>query len=958
MWRTHRLLLLCSLLSSCAPDGEDWPTWRFDETRSATSTVELLRTPKVIWVRQLPPLQSAYRNKRLQFDAGYEPIVLGELLFVASSHNDSVTALDARTGDLSWRFFTDGPVRFAPVGWKGKLYFGSDDGYLYCLDARMGTLRWKFRAVPSDRKVLGNGRLISLWPIRGGPVLADGVVYFAAGVWPSEGTFVYAVDAESGREIWRNDRSGFLYGQLPHEAEGFGGLTPQGYLVVDGDELIVPCGMAKPARFHRDTGRLKFFELPRKIREPGGWFASVDPTRARDIRHGRIVVDRGVNVGQHESGVSQGGGSEGIRSSVSIGGKRVSFRDGVDGVKGEVYSVIAARERLFVTTLDGRLYCLGQRGAEPPTVHDNESRPLERPSDLGRTRAQKLLQTTGVQNGYALVLGVGNGRLVEELALQSRLHVIGVGNEVGTVRTLRERLERAGLYGRRVSLLKGSLKTIGLPPYFANLIVASSGSSLEVLDSLRPYGGVACFPVEEDQVAATLRSLEAHIQSFETESVRVESVDGWIFVFREGALATATDYTGGWKSPDARVRSPFGVLWFGDAVRHFKRSPQPLFVEGTMISRPTNWRTADGPYHLQAPVFSDVYSGRVLTEVESQAVHRKIAPSLPAADAGPQPVQYRPGPIGDNPWKPERPDAGQRMNLLTGAEEPRSFPRSYGCDGGIDYGHLITMRSGTAAFYDKATESGTINISGIRSGCTNSVIPANGVLNVPYFVEACTCSYPLPLGLALMTMPETHEQWASWGESPVDEIHRVGINFGAPGDRATRAGTLWIEEPSVGGSSPKVRLGTKPEALDIYYHHAVWVRGGHGWPWVVASGVRGLSELSVGGLRNSPYTIRLFFAEPEENRVGERVFDVSIQGSSASATVIENLDVLNESGGRMRGLVKEFTNVPINGELLIRLSPRTGKSILAGVELIAEGLEAGALPVLEDRDTTTLQRRR
>ena len=57
------------------------------------------------------------------------------------------------------------------------------------------------------------------------------------------------------------------------------------------------------------------------------------------------------------------------------------------------------------------------------------------------------------------------------------------------------------------------------------------------------------------------------------------------------------------------------------------------------------------------------------------------------------------------------------------------------------------MRSGTAAFYDKRLESGTIHISGPRSGCTNSIVPANGVLNVPYFYEGCTCSYPLPMAL-------------------------------------------------------------------------------------------------------------------------------------------------------------------------------------------------------------------
>jgi hypothetical protein len=48
---------------------------------------------------------------------------------------------------------------------------------------------------------------------------------------------------------------------------------------------------------------------------------------------------------------------------------------------------------------------------------------------------------------------------------------------------------------------------------------------------------------------------------------------------------------------------------------------------------------------------------------------------------------------------------------MTGLREPRLFPKKYGCDGGVDYGHVYTMRSGTPAFYDKRIESGTIHVS-------------------------------------------------------------------------------------------------------------------------------------------------------------------------------------------------------------------------------------------------------
>jgi len=49
---------------------------------------------------------------------------------------------------MEWVFWTEGAVRLAPTVWKGKALFGSDDGHVYCLDAKTGEPAWKFQAAP------------------------------------------------------------------------------------------------------------------------------------------------------------------------------------------------------------------------------------------------------------------------------------------------------------------------------------------------------------------------------------------------------------------------------------------------------------------------------------------------------------------------------------------------------------------------------------------------------------------------------------------------------------------------------------------------------------------------------------------------------------------------------------------------------------------------------------------
>ena len=60
-----------------------------------------------------------------------------------------------------------------------------DDGCVYCLEARDGRLLWRHRVGPEDRRLPGNGRMISLWPVRCGVVVDGGTAYVCAGLHPA-----------------------------------------------------------------------------------------------------------------------------------------------------------------------------------------------------------------------------------------------------------------------------------------------------------------------------------------------------------------------------------------------------------------------------------------------------------------------------------------------------------------------------------------------------------------------------------------------------------------------------------------------------------------------------------------------------------------------------------------------------------------------------------------------------
>ncbi|MHC4206560.1 MAG: outer membrane protein assembly factor BamB family protein, partial [Planctomycetota bacterium] len=272
-WSFLILLIVCSL-----GIAEDWAVYRSDIARSGISTEtvgpELFLQWKYVPAHKPKPAwpMPAEELPRMHNDNAYHVVIADGSAYFGSCTTNKIYSIDIAGGKVLWTFFAEGPVRFAPAVYAGKVYFGSDDGYVYCLDSRDGSLVWKYRPGPSDEKIIGNGRMISLWPVRTGVLVDDGVVYFAAGVFPYEGLYICALKAGDGSVVWKND----TLGDRAHELE-FGGISPHGYPIASEDVLYIPSGRSMPAGFNRHTGKFLFYAAPGAKR--GGAWALLDDDR-------------------------------------------------------------------------------------------------------------------------------------------------------------------------------------------------------------------------------------------------------------------------------------------------------------------------------------------------------------------------------------------------------------------------------------------------------------------------------------------------------------------------------------------------------------------------------------------------------------------------------------------------------------------------------------------------------
>ncbi len=650
----------------------DWPMWRFDHNRSATTPEQLADELHLQWQVQYsarePVWDDPLNQDLMQYDRIFEPVVADNKLFVGFNDQDKVVAFDINSGEELWHFYADGPVRLPLTVNKSKIYFTGDDGYCYCLNTDSGSLVWKRLLAPSDNKLLGNKRLISMWPARGGIVIKDDILYTAASIFPMMGTFIYALNATTGEIIWKNEGTGSNYIKQPHNSPAFADVAPQGAFTISGDKLLVAGGRSVPAAFDLKTGEELYYHLAASGKTGGAF------TCANDIvffNHHRDRVTWMYNSETGERLSSQTGeypvidgntfyfsgnnitavlldadkkldtlwisGISATKDLIKAGNCLYAANDsGISAIRlnavekpeviwnyntqKSIERLIAANGKLIAVTADGAILTFG----EAPVGNVTEYFQKKTNEKFKPGMTEKLINSTGITDGYCLILGGENIQLINGLLSSTELNLVVYEKNPDKVNSLREHFDKVGVTANRLNFQHFNDKFPSLPKYFSSLTIVTDTYYIEdgdkdileqVYEITRPYGGQVVLLSKKTKQKQLIESFnELNLAGASTQKEK-----DFLMVTRTGPLPGASPWTHNngniantIKSDDQLVKAPLGILWFGgnsnlDVLPRHGHGPGEQVIDGRLIIQ--------GISSISA---RDVYTGRTLWKKESE----------------------------------------------------------------------------------------------------------------------------------------------------------------------------------------------------------------------------------------------------------------------------------------------------------------------------------------------------
>ena len=455
-----------------------------------------------------------------------------------------------------------------------------------------------------------------------------GVAYFTAGLFPNERVFLYAVDAGTGKVLWKNDNKG----ESAFEQISF---SPQGYLLASQTFVYTPLGRVPPMAFDRKTGEFKYqtsfgktvggtyalladdkvytgtseiVGFNQKSRDrfasfPGGRRMVVDGDTAYLLTDKVLVaLDRGAKDAKKPKWQVDSPGDSALilaGETLFVGGKDVvTAVDAKSGktvwsgkVAGNAKGLAVSGGRLFASTDRGSIHVFGPKsnGRSMTITEEADETPYpDTPENRAAAKtAKKILQSSG-KKGYALVTDLETGCLAHELAKQSDLIVYAVSDDAEKVKQIRRTLDKSPLLDSRLYVETWPARAIPYSDYFANLLVseksdfgAKENVPEPVYRMLKPLGGVLVLAKSPDAVKTDVRGA-------------LPGAGKWTHQYANAANTACGD--------DTAVKAPFSILWFGnpgpkDMVNRHQRSAAPLSLDGRLFVEGENTLMAYDAYN-------------------------------------------------------------------------------------------------------------------------------------------------------------------------------------------------------------------------------------------------------------------------------------------------------------------------------------------------------------------------
>ncbi|MHC4583419.1 MAG: outer membrane protein assembly factor BamB family protein, partial [Planctomycetota bacterium] len=182
---------LSSPLTGVTDSTADWPTYRHDFLRSGSTQSAVPSSLKRAWQVKVAKKVSP-------------PVIAESIVLISAIDEHRVFALNANDGSNCWTFTAGGRIDSPPTIYEGLVFFGSADGYVYCLRLKDGELVWRFRASPQDLRTVAFDRVESVWPVHGSVLVLDGVAYVTAGrsSYLDGGIYMYGLKPSTGKVLY------------------------------------------------------------------------------------------------------------------------------------------------------------------------------------------------------------------------------------------------------------------------------------------------------------------------------------------------------------------------------------------------------------------------------------------------------------------------------------------------------------------------------------------------------------------------------------------------------------------------------------------------------------------------------------------------------------------------------------------------------------------------------------